>query len=76
MKRDISMDKLLVRQVSALVDEVANATSDNNVDHFRNQAHLYRFLAANCEEKAKMSDAFAAKAAEKRSHNERQKNHE
>jgi hypothetical protein len=65
MKRGISMDELLVRQVSALVDEVANTTSDNDVDHFRNQAHLYRFLAANCVQKAQISDAFAARAEKK-----------
>ena len=62
--RDIWMDKLLVRQVSALVEEVARVTGTDTDDFFRNQAHLYRFLAANCEIKAKMSDACEAMAIE------------
>ena len=64
MKPEVWMDKLLVRQVSALIDEVARVTSAEADDFFRNQAHLYRFLAANCEIKAKMSDACATMAIE------------
>ena len=61
---EIWLDKLLARQVSALVEEVARVTGADADDFFRNQAHLYRFLAANCEIKAKMSDACATMAIE------------
>ena len=62
--RDIELDELLIRQVSALVSETADVAGGD--DPLSVEAHLYRTLAINCQEKAALAVSFAAFAKEKR----------
>jgi hypothetical protein len=65
MRTEIRLDELLVRQVEALIETVARNTSGDDLDRFRNRAHLYRFIAAECTAMAKVSSAYVAMAEAK-----------
>jgi hypothetical protein len=58
MKEEIDLNLVLVRQVSALVRETANILCDSPEpsEVLLVEAHLYRLLAVNCEEKARMAE--------------------
>jgi len=59
---------LLVFQVSAIVSATAEALVQSGVtsDHVLTvEAGLYRILADNCDDKAKMMSAFAKDAADR-----------
>jgi hypothetical protein len=54
---NVGLEKLLVLQVSGLVDATVDAIKYDNP--WLATANLYRMLASNCEEKAKMAEGFA-----------------
>jgi hypothetical protein len=63
--------EILLRHVSAIVSETADIilfNSDSPREHEKIEADLYRYLAANCEKKAKETEKFLAslQADEKR----------
>ncbi len=61
----IDMRALLVREIGFLITATAEmeAQSTGN-DFFAVEADLYRLLAVNCEERARMAEAFKRQAKE------------
>ena len=55
-----SMDDLLVRQVSALVSETADAVCANGENVPSMEAQFYRALAIHCAEKQRIAAAVIA----------------
>jgi hypothetical protein len=62
-----SMDILLVRQVSALVRETADAVCTNGENIPSTEAHFYEVLGRHCAEKQRLAAAAFASAAAARS---------
>jgi hypothetical protein len=64
------LTELLVRQVSSLVAETANMWAEcggGGKEHaLELEAYLYRWLAHDCEHKAKMAEEFKKLAAKRR----------
>ena len=55
--------EVLLRHVSALVTETADITlfeNDSPDEHEKIEVDLYRYLAVNCERKARETEAFLA----------------
>jgi len=58
-----SMDDLLLRQVSALVSQTADAVCTNSEDVPSVEARFYRALAIHCAEKQTLAAAESASGA-------------
>ena len=60
-----SIDDLLVRQVSALVSETADAVCRDMEQIPSMESHFYDVLALHCAEKQRLASAFARSGAGK-----------
>ena len=57
-KMEASTEEIIVRQVSALVAALAELFHDDPKQQLQLEAHLYRALALNCQDKARMAEAL------------------
>jgi len=57
-KMEASTEEIIVRQVSALVAALAELFHDDPKQQLETEAHLYRTLAINCHDKARMTEGL------------------
>jgi hypothetical protein len=64
---NVSMEAIIVRQVSALVAALAEVIHDDPKQQLELEAYLYRILTLNCGNKAKMAEELGRVQSRRRS---------